>query len=79
MNERLNKWVNVHEMFQTGFRKAYSTADNIFCLFNIVRMKWYDRFGKVYCFFVDFDRVNREALFYKLSQKGVSSKFLNVL
>lgn len=37
----------------------------------------------MYCFFVDFkaafDKIDRNALFYKLSMMGISKKFLNVL
>lgn len=67
--------------FQSGFGKGYSTVDDIF---SVIQMKWYETCkANIYGFFVDFkaafDRVNRSALFYKLNQKGVSNKFLNVL
>lgn len=57
--------------FQSGFRKGYSTADNAFSLMNAVNRKKNEVSKKIYSFFVDFqaafDRVNRNALFYKLT------------
>jgi len=86
MNERLKKWVDANDRlneFQAGFRKGYSTIDNVFSLIGMVNIKWNEGCKRVYCFFVDFkaafDRVNRSALFYKLSMCGISSKFLNVI
>ena len=39
--------------FQAGFRKSYSTADNIYNLSSIVHLK-FKRNEKVYAIFVDF-------------------------
>lgn len=86
MNKRLDEWVSVNgrlNEYQAGFRKGYSTVDNVFSLVCMVNIKWYEGCKKVYLFFVDFkaafDRVNRSALIYKLSQCGLSSRFLNVI
>jgi len=54
--DRLTKWVereNLLSEFQTGFRKGYSTMDNIFCLTSIARI--YQKMGKtLYAFFCRF-------------------------
>ena len=83
--DRLTKWVereNLLSEFQTGFRKGYSTMDNIFCLTSIARI--YQKMGKtLYAFFVDFkaafDSILRLALIYKLSNLGMSSKMIRLL
>lgn len=86
MLNRLKTWVNQNEILvenQAGFRKNYSTVDNLFCLDFIVNYLWYQNKKRVYLFFIDFksafDRVNRTALFYKLYNIGVSSKFIALL
>lgn len=82
--DRLEKWVDEKKLlceFQSGFRKGYSTFDNIFNLFQIVKLSWKRGLKKVFCFFVDFkaafDGVIRSALFYKLFQLGISTKFID--
>lgn len=82
---RLTEWVennNVLIEFQAGFRKHYSTVDNIFNLVNIVNLNKLN--GKnTYAFFVDFscafDMIPRNYLFYKLSCLGLSSKIIRIL
>lgn len=85
LKNRLTEWEQKGKIlneYQAGFRKGYSTNDNIFNLVSIIRIKMEER-KKVYCFFVDFraafDRVDRRALFYKLHMIGISTKFLRVL
>lgn len=82
---RIESWSNENNILcecQAGFRKNYSTLDNIFSLANIVQLQLSKK-KKLYAFFVDFqaafDTVNRQALFYKLSNHGMSSKMLTVL
>jgi exonuclease III len=74
---------NLLKEFQAGFRKGYSTIDNIFALTSIIKIKLSTKRQKVYAFFVDltaaFDHVDRRALFYKLSGYGISAKFINVI
>lgn len=75
---RLTQWVQnkkVLSEFQAGFRKEYSTVDQIFSLINIAE-SYKKTDGKLYAFFVDFraafDPISREALFYKLYRIGVT-------
>jgi hypothetical protein len=82
---RLTEWVNEFQIlneFQAGFRKHYSTIDNVFNLINIIKLRLISD-KKVYAFFIDykaaFDSINREALFYKLLKLGVSSKIVQVI
>ena len=82
---RINFWLekfNIMNEFQAGFRKHYSTIDNIFSLTNIVEIN--KSVGKKkYTFFVDFssafDTIPRNCLFYKLSCLGLSSKIIRIL
>lgn len=82
---RLSEWVEnkqiLHE-FQAGFRKNYSTIDQIFSLVNIGDI-YKKRGKKLYAFFVDFraafDSIPREALFYKLYGYGISTKMISVI
>lgn len=76
---RLENWVDVNNILtevQAGFRKNYSTVDHIFTLTSIVKA-FQARNKKVYTLFVDFkaafDLVNRNALFFKLSQQNSSN------
>lgn len=82
---RINKWIEVNKILhesQAGFRKKYSTVDNIFNLSSIVQLQ-FNKKEKLYAFFVDFkaafDTINREALFYKLYAQGMSSKMVRLL
>ena len=84
--ERLTIWMtdeNILNEFQAGFRKKYSTVDNIFNLISVCKFKLRVKRSKVYAFFIDFasvfDRINRHYLWYKLSNEGVSTKFIGAL
>lgn len=82
---RLTSWIdryNIMNEFQAGFRKCYSTVDNVFNLVNLVHLN--KLLGNnTYAFFVDFscafDMIPRNSLFYKLSVMGLSSKFIRIL
>lgn len=83
---RLKSWVQEKKLLceeQAGFREGYSTMDNIFVLTNVIQLKWNEGVKKIYCFFIDFksafDSVNRHALLFKLSQLGVSTKFIRAI
>ncbi|XP_055916725.1 uncharacterized protein LOC129949346 [Eupeodes corollae] len=82
---RLEKWIdenNTMTELQAGFRKNYSTIDHIFSLIAIVK-GFQARNKKVYALFVDFkaafDLIHRNALLYKLSQIGLSTKFIQII
>lgn len=86
VNNRLINWVNHKGLlteFQAGFRKGYSTIDNIFNLTNIAHLQLTEKRGKLFTFFVDFssasDTIDREALIFKMSCMGLSTKFLKML
>jgi len=81
---RLRQWEKLTSKLdqnQAGFRANYSTSDHIFTLNGIIR-RYCSAGKKVYCAFIDFskafDTVSRTALFYKLIQEGISSKFLTL-
>lgn len=85
LNIRLNKWLEQNDKLsesQAGFRRGYSTSDNIYNLSCIVELKKLQK-KKVYAFFVDFraafDYVTRKSLFYKLLRLGVSTKFVRMV
>lgn len=85
INTRLSNWTEKHKIineYQAGFRKNYSTIDNIYSLSTIVHLKLNER-KKVYAYFVDFkaafDKVSRNLLMYKLSELGISTKLLKLL
>lgn len=82
---RLTKWAEsgVLNEFQAGFRKSYSTIDNIFTLFNIVKTRLSIKRQKTYAFFIDFssafDSVDRYSLWVKLYSMGLSSKMIGAM
>lgn len=85
LTERLGKWIeenNILVEHQAGFRKSYSTADNIYNLASIVHITLAEK-KKVYAFFVDFraafDKISRHLLIFKLRQMGISFKFVNMV
>ncbi|XP_075162649.1 uncharacterized protein LOC142235283 [Haematobia irritans] len=85
LNQRLVKWVDEHSILvehQAGFRKNYSTVDNIYNLSAIISAKLAEK-RKVYAFFVDFkaafDKISRNLLIYKLHHLGISYKFVSMI
>lgn len=85
VNSRLTEWIKREQVlneYQAGFRKGYSTVDNVFNLVSIVSIKLAEK-KKVYAFFVDFkaafDRVPRNHLIYKLNTIGLSSKIIRFI
>ena len=85
LNRRLVSWADEHKKIddrQAGFRKGYSTLDNIFIL-DTLMAKYKAKKKPLYMAFVDFkdayNKVPRKALLFKLRKAGVSSKFIKVL
>ena len=85
LNSRLNKYsdsINLISKAQAGFRRGFSTIDNIFVLFALISI--YFSFGKkLYCTFIDFksafDTVWRAGLWQKLQKSGVKGKVFTVI
>lgn len=85
INHRLTNWVeskNILNEYQAGFRKKYSTMDNIYNITSIANLKFHEK-KKLYAFFIDFkaafDKIPRKLLFYKLYKIGLSMKVMNVI
>ena len=69
LNKRLTQWSDENEIIgeeQAGFRKSYSTIDNLFCLQTLVTKYLKSKGGRFYAVFVDFekafDRIDRNAV-----------------
>ena len=85
LNNRLNKFSDEFKILkenQTGFRKMYSTTDNIFVihiLFELLRH--YKK--KLFCAFIDFekafDTVWREGLWHKLILNNINGKMYQII
>ena len=86
LNKRLTQWSDENEIIgeeQAGFRKSYSTIDNLFCLQTLVTKYLKNKGGRFYAVFVDFekafDRIDRNALWNKLQSLNASSKMSKTL
>ena len=85
LNGRLvfkNSVFSQDDEFQAGFRGMSRTVDNAYILYSLIQKQKF--LGKpLYVCFVDFtkafDFVNRDALFYKLKQRGVCGEYLDVI
>ena len=85
LNTRLNKLsdeVDLITASQAGFRKGYSTTDNIFILHALISL--YLSMGKkLYCSFIDFkkafDTVWRVGLWRKLQNNNIKGKIFTVI
>ena len=85
LRNRINKWCESEQVFnssQFGFRDGRSTADAVFILHAIIQ-KVLAKKARLWCVFIDyqraFDTVNREALWTKLLELGVSCKMTNMI
>lgn len=86
MTNRLAKWEQsrcIIKESQAGFRPGYSTVDNIFVLHSVINYFLQVKKRKLYGFFIDFkgafDNVDRNSLFFRLYELGLSSKFISIL
>lgn len=53
LNRRIGDWVNENNViteFQAGFRKQYSTVDNIFNLISMVQLRLSEKKQNLFCF-----------------------------
>ena len=82
LNKRLYAWLEENKGIvenQAGFRKNYSTNDQIFTLYSAVQKVLSKRGQKLYVAFVDFrkafDSVNHDKLMNVLYSEGVHGKF----
>ena len=85
INNRLNDFAESHGTInwnQAGFRKNFSTTDNLFVLKSLIDIMKYQH-KKLYCCFVDFkqafDTVWRAGLWQKLCDHGFKGKCYNVI
>ena len=85
LNNRLSQFADLVEIIpkaQAGFRKGYSTLDNIFVLHVLIQLYLYNN-KKLYCAFIDFkkafDTVWRVGLWKKLINCNVTGKILKVI
>ena len=87
VNKRLYTWSEKENKIcdeQAGFRRKFSTIDQIYALITIIRKCLFcSRKGKLYVVFVDymkaFDSVNRDKLWQILKKIKTSPKMLNML
>ena len=85
LNNRLNDYadhVDLISKSQAGFRKGFSTVDNVFVLHSLISI--YFSFGKkLYCTFVDFksafDTVWRSGLWQKMLKSNIKGKIFTVI
>ena len=86
LNKRLYSWMEQNNKIvenQAGFRKMYSTTDQIFNLYAVIQ-KCLNRDGqKVYVAFVDFkkafDSVNHTRLFEVIHKGGIRGRFFGAI
>ena len=86
LNDRLVKWAENHNLQkeeQAGYRKNYSTIDQIFSLQPLCQKYITKKKGRFYVLFIDFtkafDTIPHNLLWYKLIKSGVHGKLLKVL
>lgn len=85
MNNRLTEYAELSDLIndsQAGFRKGFSTCDNIFvihCLINNL----FSRKCKLFCAFIDFkgafDNIWRVGLWKKLLESNINGKCFNLI
>jgi len=86
LNARLYTWAEANDKIdesQAGFRKGYSTIDNLFTLNGIIRKYLTKKRDRIYVLYVDFskafDNLLHNKLFACLMNKDINGKFLNAL
>ena len=86
LNTRLYSWLEDNDMLsdsQAGFRRNYSTVDQIFNLYSIVQKCLNKKGRKLYTAFIDFkkafDSVRHNKLLDYIKNQGVRGKFFSSL
>ena len=74
--------INLISECQTGFRKGYSTIDNIFSIHALTSL-YFSLGKKLFCSFKDFrkafDTVRRKGLWQKLQKFGIHGKCFDII
>ena len=87
LSKRLTSWCEINSVIdesQAGFRRGYSTIDNIFSLSAVIQKYLTKRRGRIYVFYIDylkaFDNCVHSKLWESLVRKGINpnSKLLRV-
>ena len=85
LNDRLTTYINLNEMMseaQAGFRKGYSTTDQIFtlkCTVELFLCQGRRLFGTFVDYSKAFDSINRATLWKKLFSYGITGKVIDVI
>jgi len=85
LNVRLQNFCDENMLIdesQAGFRKGYSTIDNIFTLSALIQKYLSKSGGRFYCLYIDFakafDCIKHTKLLNTLNEKGISGNFLKI-
>ena len=85
LNSRITNFIEESDGIdacQAGFRKGFSTVDNLFILQNLIEISKVNK-SKLFCAFIDFkqafDTVWRNGLWQKLSNSKINGKCLNFI
>ena len=85
LNDRLQKYADEYDIIegcQAGFRKGYSTIDNMFILHSLIELVCKSKHS-LFCAFIDlkqaFDRVWRDGLWKKLVKYHINGKCLHII
>lgn len=85
LNSRLQTFVEINNILnecQAGFRKKYSTVDNMFILSSLIQLLRSKK-KSIYCAFIDlkaaFDTIWRNGLWMKLLSYDIKGKIFNVI
>ena len=85
INDRLNSYAEHIDLItkaQAGFRRGFSTVDNIFVLYSLITI-YFSLGKKLYCTFVDFksafDTVWRTGLWQKMQKSNIKGKLFRVI
>ncbi|MCG8046717.1 MAG: reverse transcriptase domain-containing protein [Candidatus Thiodiazotropha endolucinida] len=85
INNRLTSYAEKYEVIshsQSGFRKGFSTVDNLYVIQSLIEMMKTNK-NKLYCAFIDFkqafDNVWRNGLWIKLANSEINGKCLTLI